>query len=183
MVSPQEVSALLRAAEPTYASGTYIEASRGRTDRATVFAYRRGGAWALISSGQGMRVTDAHTLWSCDHGSQRVSEVAPPGYHSGALRDMLIPRWRPIFHEHSPLRLDSDIGPVRALDRPAHRVRVVGDARCNSWTMDVDAAEGLVLAERVVWHDGSDFSRGFVALHVGTPLPDELFEWRPLAGE
>lgn len=176
----------MRRAEPNYCSGVFIEADGRTVDDAVVFAYRRGGAWALMDSRQGLRISDAHTLWSWDRGGRRgQSTSSPPGYHSGSLRDMLIPRYRTdFFEERIPRRtkdwLTGEVESVTVAGRPAWRVNAEGSAMQNKlwhlWQLDIDAATGVVLHEQTAGARG-DYSRGFTAIDLATPLPDELFDW------
>lgn len=180
MSSPSELVSLLRRAEPEYASGTFVERSNEAVHAVSVFAYRRGGAWALLNSRQGLRLSDAHSLWSAGRGHTRIQFESPPGYHSGALRDMLIPRYRSLVQRGQQDRLGPTVEPCSLLGREALCVQVLGEARFPEWQMYVDAEMGVVLADRVVDDDGCPFERTFLALDLGTRLPDELFTWEAL---
>lgn len=171
--------ALLRLAEPDHASGTYIERVDETVVAATVFAYRRGGAWALLNSRQGLRVSDAHGLWSAERGGTSFRYSSPPGYHSGALRDMLVPRHRSLAQPRPRERLGEDAEPCWLLDREAVRVSVLGEPRFPEWRMDIDTETGVVLADRLVDAEGRTVERTFVALDLQTRLPDALFDWTP----
>ena len=179
MQDPANVIDHLRRAEPEFASGTYVEHLNGVAVAATVFAYRRGGAWALLSSTQGLRVTDAHFLWSASRGDWTLDEQSPPGYHSGSLRDMLVPRHRDFVRDGRHVRIAPTIGPSEILGRSTWTADVLGEPRFHEWQLHIDAESGVVLQDRVVDSLGEVFTRGFLALDLGSPLPDDLFTWSP----
>jgi hypothetical protein len=176
----------MRRAEPHYCSGVFIETDDHTVNDAVVFAYRRGGAWALMDSRQGLRISDAHTLWSWDRGGRRgQSTSSPPGYHSGSLRDMLIPRYRTdFFEDRMPRRerdwLTGEVESVTVAGRQAWRVNAEGSAMQTKlwhlWQLHIDADTGVVLREETAGARGA-YSRGFTAIDLTTPLPDELFDW------
>ena len=181
MTSATAVLNLLREAEPACASGTYVETVNGAVDRAIVFAYRKGGAWALLCSVNGMRVSDGQTLWTADRGCTEVdADSAHDCHHSGSLRDMLVPRFRDFVkpdRRDAPERLHDNVESVETLGRPAFRVRILGNERCPDWVVDVDASSGVVLADQVTTEDGERFERTFLTLDTEAMLPDGLFDW------
>lgn len=182
MPSAPQVLDLLRRAEPCTAAGIYVHGLGDATDAAIVFAYERGGRWSLVSSEQGLRVSDGETLWSVHTGSTTVRPGPAGAYHSGQLRDMLMPRHRNLEgvtpgRRQRQLTLAPHVADVVVLGRPAHRVHVLGEDRFPDWQMDVDAATGITLANRFVQPDGTVSRQGFLALSLEEPLPDSLFTW------
>lgn len=177
---------MLRRAEPGFASGVFTKSDNQTAKDAVVFAYRRGGAWALMDNRQGLRISDAQTLWSWDRAGIRGQSVtSPPGFHSGSLRDMLIPRHRSdLFGEgvtrRPQDRLTGEVEAATVVGRPAWRVHVEGSTvqskAWQQWQLDIDAVTGIVLREQTAGSNGV-FCRGFTAIDLETPLPDDLFDW------
>lgn len=175
----EELLELLRRAEPAAAAGLYTRREADVAVESVLFAYLRGGGWAILSSDQGVRISDAHSLWALTKGVSGpwVNVTRPPGHHSGELRDMLVPRWLQLWPELGSTRpqkyvVSEAVEDVEFDGRACHRAWMSSGPADPEIELTVDAHTGVVLRMAGA---GSELRLGPVDLHAD--LADTLFTW------